>query len=142
LTAYPASTRGIFAQRASLGLPIGGLDEGPGSSALYRELVAALAPLNLSYLHLMYAGSDELLAEIRSAWPPRLMVLRLGRMRETLDQDIVSSLADMISIGRWALANPDFVERLRANASFNDADRATFYGGDTAGYTDYPRLHD
>jgi len=128
--------------RLSPGLPIGGLDEGPESSALYRELVAALAPLKLAYVHLMYAGSDELLAEIRSAWPTTLMVLRLGRTRETLDQDIVSSLADMTSIGRWALANPDFVERLRANAPFNDADQATFYGGGTVGYTDYPRLHE
>ena len=70
------------------------------------------------------------------------MVLRLGRTRETLDQDILSGQADLVSIGRWALANPDFVERLRTGAPFNEADPSTFYGGDAAGYTDYPRLAD
>ena len=45
--------------------------------------------------------------------------------------------ADMAAIGRWALAIPDFVERLQADAPFNDADQATFYGGGSAGYTDY-----
>lgn len=128
--------------RLSPGLPLGGLDEGPEGPALYQELVAALAPLNLAYLHLMHAGDDNLLADIRSAWPTALMVLRLGRTRETLDQDIVSGQADLVSIGRWALANPDFVERLRTGASFNEADPSTFYGGGAAGYTDYPRLAD
>ncbi len=52
----------LTAIRLSPCVPIGGLDEGPESSALYRELIAALAPLKLAYLHLMYAGNDELLA--------------------------------------------------------------------------------
>ena len=65
-----------------------------------------------------------------------------SRTRETLDQDIVSGRADMVSIGRWALANPDFVERLRSGAPFNEPNPATFYGGGAAGYTDYPRLAD
>jgi N-ethylmaleimide reductase len=102
--------------------------------------VTALAPLNLAYLHLMHAGNDELLARIRRAWPTTLMVLRLGRTLETLDQDLRSGTADMVSIGRWALANPDFVERLRSGAPLNDPDPTTFYGGGSAGYTDYPGL--
>jgi 2,4-dienoyl-CoA reductase-like NADH-dependent reductase (Old Yellow Enzyme family) len=69
-----------------------------------------------------------------------MMVLRLGRTLETLDQDLRSGAADMVSIGRWALANPDFVERLRSGAPLNDPDPATFYGGAAAGYTDYPSL--
>jgi 2,4-dienoyl-CoA reductase-like NADH-dependent reductase (Old Yellow Enzyme family) len=38
------------------------------------------------------------------------------------------------------LANPDFVERLRSDAPFNEPDQTSFYGGGAAGYTDYPRL--
>jgi 2,4-dienoyl-CoA reductase-like NADH-dependent reductase (Old Yellow Enzyme family) len=38
------------------------------------------------------------------------------------------------------LANPDFLLRLEANASLNEADRATFFGGAEMGYTDYPTL--
>jgi N-ethylmaleimide reductase len=32
------------------------------------------------------------------------------------------------------------VERLRIGALLNVPDRATFFGGDAAGYTDYPVL--
>ncbi len=47
----------------------------------------------------------------------------------------------MTAIGRGALANSIFVERLRVDAPFNDAEQVVFYGG-TAGYADYPRLDD
>jgi 2,4-dienoyl-CoA reductase-like NADH-dependent reductase (Old Yellow Enzyme family) len=60
-------------------------------------------------------GSFRRLADIRRAWPTTLMVLRLSRSLE-LDADIRSGAADMVSIGRWALADPDFVERLRSGA--------------------------
>ncbi len=36
------------------------------------------------------------------------------------------------------IANPDLVERFRFGASLAEPDRATFYGGDHRGYTDYP----
>jgi 2,4-dienoyl-CoA reductase-like NADH-dependent reductase (Old Yellow Enzyme family) len=40
------------------------------------------------------------------------------------------------------LANPDFVERIKARAPMNSAQRDTFYGGAAKGYTDYPTLKD
>jgi len=126
--------------RLSPGVSLGGLEEGPEGPSLYRRLVEALAPLHLAYLHLMHAGDEDLLTDIRQTWPTTLMVLRLGRTLETLDQDLRSGAADMVSIGRWALANPDFVERLRQGAPLNDPDPSTFYGGGATGYTDYPGL--
>jgi N-ethylmaleimide reductase len=50
------------------------------------------------------------------------------------------NLADLISFGRLYIANPDLVERLRIGARLNVPDRATFFGGGAAGYTDYPAL--
>ena len=47
----------------------------------------------------------------------------------------------MVPVGGWALANPDFVERIKNNAPLNEADRNTFYGGGAEGYTDYPFLN-
>ena len=46
----------------------------------------------------------------------------------------------MVSFGRLYLANPDLTARFRAGAPLNLPDRATFYGGDHRGYTDYPTL--
>jgi N-ethylmaleimide reductase len=48
--------------------------------------------------------------------------------------------ADLISIGKMFLANPDLVERFKKGAPLNTPDQATFYGGDAKGYTDYPFL--
>jgi N-ethylmaleimide reductase len=49
-------------------------------------------------------------------------------------------LADLVSFGRLYIANPDLAERLRIGARLNLPDRATFFGGGAAGYTDYPSL--
>jgi N-ethylmaleimide reductase len=49
-------------------------------------------------------------------------------------------LADIVAVGRLALANPDLPERLRRGIALNRPDPTTFYGGDEHGYTDYPSL--
>lgn len=38
------------------------------------------------------------------------------------------------------MANPDFVERLKAGAPMNEADHNTFFGGTAQGCTDYSVL--
>ena len=48
--------------------------------------------------------------------------------------------ADLVSFGVLFLANPDIVERFRVGGPFNAPVRATYYGGDARGYTDYPFL--
>ncbi|KRE47795.1 alkene reductase [Paenibacillus sp. Soil522] len=117
-----------------------GIDEGESSSELYRYLVKELAKLNLAYLHVMHLGNDELLKEIRTLWPNALVVNRFGRPMEQIDTDIENGIADIATIGAWALANPDLVERLKAGFPLNQADQTTFYGGGSKGYTDYPMM--
>lgn len=126
--------------RISPGMSLGGLDEGPDGPDLYRHLIAELANLNLAYLHVLHGGDDEFLREIRSAWPHALLVNRAGRPLEQIATDVDAGLADVAPIGAWALANPDFVERLKAEAPLNPGDVSTFFGGDNHGYTDYPTL--
>lgn len=128
--------------RLSPGARLGGLDEGEGEehAELYRYLIRELAKLDLVYLHVAHGGNEPLLADIRRLWPGVLIVNRGGRPLEALGADVANGRADIEAIGRWALANPDFVERYRQQARLNEADPATFYGGDARGYTDYPRL--
>lgn len=126
--------------RVSPGAPIGGIDEGPEGSDLYRYLVAELARLDLAYLHIFHFGNEELLRDIRAAWPNPLLLVRAGRTLTDFEDDIESGLADVVPIGRWALANPDFVERFKTGAELTEADHKTFYGGGAAGYIDYPSL--
>lgn len=128
--------------RLSPSMPLGGIDEGDTKAvrAQYRHLVGELAPLNLAYLHVHHVGDDELLRSFREAWPTALLVVRYGRTREQIADDIDAGLADIAPLGRFALANPDIVERLRTGAPLNEIDPATLYGGGEAGYTDYPTL--
>lgn len=107
---------------------------------VYGALVTALAPLGLAYLHVAHQGDEDLLRTIRRDWPTALIVNRAGAEIPERAQDIADGVADAITVGRPVLANPDFVERLRAGASLNEPDPATFYGGDEHGYTDYPAL--
>jgi N-ethylmaleimide reductase len=53
---------------------------------------------------------------------------------------VESGHADLVSFGRLFISNPDLVTRFRLNASLSEPYRATFYGGDDRGYTDYPTL--
>ena len=126
--------------RLSPGLEIGGLNDGPDGDALYRYLVTELDALGLAYLHLQHSGGDALLRDLRARWSQKLLVLRSGRALDAISRDLEAGLADIVPVGRWGLANPDFVERLKAGAPLNQPDPATFYSGGAKGYIDYPTL--
>lgn len=128
--------------RVSPAFPLGGIDEGDVEEVRtqYRYLVGELAPLNLAYLHVHHVGDDELLRSFRDAWPTAILVVRSGRDRDAIAADIDAGLADIAPLGRFALANPDIVERLRADEGLNALDPATLYTGGASGYTDYPNL--
>ena len=51
---------------------------------------------------------------------------------------VTAGRADAIAFGQLFIASPDLPERRKTNASLNQPNRATFYGGDVHYYTDYP----
>ncbi|WP_326834408.1 alkene reductase [Amycolatopsis rhabdoformis] len=128
------------ALRLSPGLRAFGIDEGATGPATYTHLVRALARLDLAFLHVTHHGDDALLATVRAAWPGPLLLTRPGAPVDERAADVDSGLADLITLGRPALANPDVVARLRTGAPLNAPDPTTFYGGGAEGYTDYPTL--
>jgi N-ethylmaleimide reductase len=60
----------------------------------------------------------------------------------SLAQQALDGGADLVAFGKPFIANPDLTRRLREGAALNPADRSTFYGGGSHGYTDYPTLVD
>lgn len=114
-----------------------GIEEGETSSEMYRYLVSELDKLNLAYLHIMHFGNESLLQEIRQLWSQALLVNRAGRTLDQLTVDLDNELADVITVGTWMIANPDFVERLKLDAPLNMPDKNTIYAGGAEGYTDY-----
>lgn len=126
--------------RISPGLKIGGIVEGEETPEVYRHLVRELSRLQLAYLHITHAGDEDLLASLRQDWHGPLVVNRPGRARSAIGEDVAAGVADMVSVGRMALANPDLVDRLKTEQPLNEGNPATFYGGGAAGYIDYPMM--
>ncbi|WP_028801032.1 alkene reductase [Streptomyces sp. 142MFCol3.1] len=132
--------------RISPGNPHNDIDESDRTDldATYTALVDALAPLGLAYLHqLEIAGTRDLLVRLRKAWPGTYM-LNPFTGTEPTGADALNFIedgtADLIAYGALFLANPDLPARLAAGGPFNTPDRATSFGGDHRGYTDYPTL--
>jgi N-ethylmaleimide reductase len=125
--------------RLSPGNPFNDIAE-TDTRELYLALARALTPLGLAYLHVVAAADDPLLKELRAAWPTTLLVNVPGAPLEERVALVADGIADLITVGQLALADPDLVERLRTGATLNEPDRATYYGGDHRGYTDYPTL--
>jgi len=63
-----------------------------------------------------------------------------GYTPETAEEALVNNKADAIMFGRSFISNPDLPERIAKKAGLNKYDRATFYGGDEKGNTDYSFL--
>ena len=103
-------------------------------------MVTELDKLGLAYLHVSHAGDEKLVGDARALWKQSLIVNRPGRPRDRIGADVASGLADLEAYGQLVLANPDFVARVKTGAAMNEADRASFFGGASQGYTDYPAL--
>ncbi|MEU6412201.1 alkene reductase [Microbispora sp. NPDC046933] len=115
----------------------------PDPHPVYQALVQRIAALDLAYLHIMEAGHRELTHAMRRQFPGTFILNPHTGARPTGPEDlelIDDGTADLIAFGRLFLANPDLPRRLATGSPLNTADPATFYGGDAAGYTDYPAL--
>jgi N-ethylmaleimide reductase len=117
---------------------------------LYSHVVASLDKLGLAYLHFIEprasgAGRAEVdhqnvpsaMVLFRPLWSGVLMTA--GNFTgETAEAAIAAGHADAIAFGRIFISNPDLPRRLRHGYPLAPYNRATFYGGETTGYTDYP----
>jgi N-ethylmaleimide reductase len=130
------------ALRVSPGNPFNDIVE-DGYPETYQALVAELDPLGLAYLHIAEGPDRDLTLLLRKQWSGTLILAPHTGDRPTGPAELellADGTADLISFGALFLANPDLPARLAAGGPFNTPDRATYYGGDERGYTDYPTL--
>ncbi len=119
---------------------------------LFAYVLRELAPLGLAYVHVIEGatGGERVLAErpfdygaakaaYRHAGGAGAWMVNNG-YDKALAERAMAEGADLVAFGRPFIANADLVRRLREGAPWNKPDRATFYGGGEAGYTDYPTL--
>ena len=144
------------ANRVGVRLSPYGVANGSGEAdpmPLYTHVITSLDPLGLAYLHFIEPRSSGAgRAEVNHQNVPSAMVLFRpiwngvlisagGFTGEAADAAIAAGHADAIAFGRIFISNPDLPRRLARGFPLTPYNRATFYGGGEAGYTDYP-AHD
>lgn len=113
---------------------------------LFNHVAERVAPLGLAYLHVIEGAAGgprdvapfdyaALRERARTPW-----MVNNGYDRQMALDAVASGAADAVAFGKPFIANPDLVERLRADAPLNTPDVSTFYGGGAEGYTDYPTM--
>jgi N-ethylmaleimide reductase len=117
---------------------------------LYTHAIQSLNPLGLAYLHFIEPRSSGAgRAEVNHQNVPSAMVLFRpvwkgvlisagGFTGESAEAAIAAGHADAIAFGRIFISNPDLPRRLQHGYKLTPYNRATFYGGEEKGYTDYP----
>ncbi|WGS21825.1 MULTISPECIES: alkene reductase [unclassified Bradyrhizobium] len=130
-----------------------GIANGSGEAdpmPLYSHAIKALDKLGLAYLHFIEPrASGTGRAEVNWQNVPSAMVLyrpmwsgvlvTAGNfLGENAQSAITEGHADAIAFGRYFISNPDLPHRLERGYPLTPYNRATFYGGEEKGYTDYP----
>jgi N-ethylmaleimide reductase len=141
------------AHRVGVRLSPYGIANGSGEAdpmPLYTHAIQSLNPLGLAYLHFIEPRSSGAgRAEVNWQNVPSAMVLFRpvwngiliaagGFTGEAADAAIAAGHADAVAFGRIFISNPDLPRRLQRGFPLTPYNRATFYGGDVVGYTDYP----
>ena len=144
------------ANRVGVRLSPYGVANGSGEAVplpLYTHVIDALNPLGLAYLHFIEprssgAGRAEVnhqnvpaaMEVFRPIWKG-VLITAGGFNGDSAEAAVAAGHADAIAFGRIFISNPDLPRRLKHGFPITPYNRATFYGGEEAGYTDYP-AHD
>jgi N-ethylmaleimide reductase len=122
--------------------------------ALFEHVANFLGTLSLAYVHTIEGSTGAARDFQQGEVPFDYMALKTAYQKggghgawmlnnaydRALADQAIADGADLIAFGKSFIANPDLAVRLKQNGPYNSPDRATFYGGLTAGYTDYPSL--
>ncbi len=139
---------GRTALRLSPVTPANDIGQDSDPQALFNHVADRLRPLNLAFLEVVEGATggprDNApfdYAELRRRFGGPY-IANNGFDRALALDAVASGRADAVAFGRPFISNPDLVERLRDNLPWTAPHKETFYGGGTAGYTDYPTVRD
>lgn len=116
--------------------------------ALYSHLLEELNTLKPGYLHLMRAlfpldNFPNWPRDVLQTFAPMTsipIIANGGYDASSGEAAIKGREAALVSFGTLFVANPDLPARFASGAELAQPDRATLYGGDDAGFVDYPAL--
>ena len=110
--------------------------------AHFGYFVEQLNRRNLAYLHIlegdmMTSARNVNYRGLRDSYNG-IYIANNGYDKERGQAAIANGDCDLVAYGIPFIANPDLLNRYKNDLPLNEADQATFYGGDETGYTDYP----
>src|SRR5699024_678284 len=105
----------------------------------YTHLAEEFNKIGLTYIHIGLNPNipDKTLKSIRAVYDGTLIYCN-GLDKESAQKAVNSGQADLVAFGRNFLANPDLVNRLKADASLNEVNYSRLYTSGSQGYVDYP----
>jgi len=113
--------------------------------ATFTRAVTILNDFDLAYVHILEPKPnlghpvdtvEYLTPVLRQSYHGNL-IINGGYTKNTANDAIGKNEAEAIVFGTPFIANPDLVERFRANADLAQPDSTTFYTSGAKGYTDY-----
>ncbi len=110
---------------------------------LFDYVAGQMSALKLAFLHVNEGVAPDSPAFDFTSLRRRFSgayIANFAYTREAAAKAINENRADLVAFGKLFIANPDLVARFKADASLNEPDQKSFYGGDERGYTDYPAL--
>jgi N-ethylmaleimide reductase len=121
----------------------------PELDEAYEYLAEQLQKIGIAYVHLVdhsrlsaLDAAGQTAKAVRSVFTGTYISSGNYTTLADIEEALTSGKADLVSMSRPFIANPDLVERLRRNLPLATPDQATFYGpgpkGFADGYTDYP----
>lgn len=128
--------------RISPGNPYNGMDP-TNPEETFVPLIQAADNIDLAYIHVIDMALEELdtLAMVRENWSG-VIIANNNLKPKTAENLLTEGSADAVSFGRAYIANPDLVERIKANQNLAKPDYGKLYVGEHEGYTDYPAIAD
>lgn len=107
----------------------------------YLSLVDQVSAMEIAYLHVLRRRSTPLHEELHRRWSTTFM-LNTGYFgssdKEDLEAIIDSGEADLVSVGRHFISNPDLVARWQQGIPLSPWDEDTFFTPGPRGLIDYP----
>ncbi|NBA97583.1 alkene reductase [Pseudomonas sp. R5(2019)] len=113
---------------------------------LYSHVADVMQARGVGYLHIAdvngWYGAPDLdkIMDIVAGRYRGVIIANGGLSVEKAKTLVQDQTVPLVAFGRYFIANPDLVERIRTGAPLNELNERELYGRGTEGYTDYPML--
>ena len=109
-------------------------------AALFSYVASELGKRGLAFICARESHDKAALGPMLKEIFGGVFIANEGFTADSASEAVASGAVDAVAFGKFAISNPDLVERILAGAPWNPYDADTFYASGPKGYIDYPTL--